>query len=1019
MRVMRTARPRRRHVVALGLAFASAMLAWCPSAFALNPTLDVSQYGHTAWRLSEGFSTGRITAIAQTPDGYLWLGTEFGLVRFDGVRVVPWQAPAGQHLPNNFIRALLASRDGTLWIGTLKGLASWKAGKLTEYPEFAKQSVDALIEDREGTVWATGTALPTGRLCTIQNGRVECYGQDGSLGAAVESLYEDTRGNVWVGATTGLWRWKPGEPQRYPASDPVAHRQALTEDRGALLISGRSGMRQLVDGRVEEYRVPDAGRSLATTCLLRDRDGGLWMGTFSGLVHVHEGRTDTFGQTEGLSRDAVLYLFEDREGNIWAVTSAGLDRFRGVSVTRLSVKQGLSSDGVGSVLADKDGSVWLGTADGLNRWNKGHITIPSTGGGKPDGKFGGLNPHALLQDHRGRMWVSTEQGIGYLANGHFVAVNGVPPGIVRSMVEDTAGNVWIASQNLGLFRVSPVNDVQGIPWAKLGHQDFALTLAADAMRGGLWLGFYGGGVAYVADGQVRASYAAVNGLGKGVVADLRLEKDGALWAATEGGLSRVKNGRVVTLTSKSGLPCDTVHWSMPDEGNYVWLYMSCGLVRIARSELDAWAAAVDTTGADKETDAKRAIHAIVFDSSDGVGTVAFPTGYSPRVAKSSDGRMWFLSADGVSVIDPGHTTFNTLPPPVHVEQVTADRKNYDATSDSSGQLRLPPLVRDLQIDYTALSLVAPEKNRFKIKLEGWDHDWQDVGNRRQAFYNNLPPRNYRFRVNASNNSGVWNETGAVFDFSIAPAYYQTAWFRTLAVAMLASLLWVAHRIRLRIVERHEAEISALNERLMKAQEQERIRIAGELHDGVMQQISALSLMLGTARRQIPSELEAKAAVGEVQLKLIQVGTDVRQLSHDLHPAMLKEAGLPEALRAYCEEFTNVRGIAVTCDADDRVRELSRGVALALYRIAQEALGNAATHGAAQHATVRLTRSNGHVILSVSDDGKGFEPSRLASGGLGLINMRERARQLNGTFDLDSAPRRGTTVTVTIPFRRAL
>src|SRR5258705_3224385 len=456
---------------------------------------------------------------------------------------------------------------------------------------------------------------------------------------------------------------------------------------------------------------------------------------------------------------------------------------------------------------------------------------------------------------------------------------------------------------------------------------------------------------------------------------------------------------------------------MEDGGHDVWLYIACGLVRIARSELDAWAAALDTTGADTETDAKRTIHAMVFDRSDGVGALAFPSGYSPRVAKSSDGRLWFLSGNGVSVIDPSHTTLNTLPPPVHIEQITADHKTYDTASDGRAPVRLPPLVRDMEINYTALSFVAPEKNRFKVKLEGWDRDCQYVGNRRQAFYNNLPPRGYRFRAIASNHSGVSNETGAALDFSIAPAYYQTAWFRTLAVVMFLSLLWAAHRLRLRIVERHQAEITALNESLMKAQEQERMRIAGELHDGVMQQISALSLMLGTSKRQ--PEAEAKKTIADVQRKLIEVGTEVRQLSHNLHPPMLKDAGLPEALRGYCEEFSHVRGIAVTCDADDKVRDLSRGAALALYRVAQEALGNAAAHGAAQHVDVRLTRSNGRVTLSVTDDGKGFDPNRISGlRGLGLINMRERARQLNGTFELDSGPGRGTTVRVTIPFRRA-
>ena len=349
--------------------------------------------------------------------------------------------------------------------------------------------------------------------------------------------------------------------------------------------------------------------------------------------------------------------------------------------------------------------------------------------------------------------------------------------------------------------------------------------------------------------------------------------------------------------------------------------------------------------------------------------------------------------------------------------MTADRQTHEAHSIATGGLRLPALTRDLRIDYTALSLVAPEKMRFRYKLEGQDPDWQDVGTRRQAFYNDLRPGNYRFRVTASNNSGVWNEAGTFLDFSIAPAYYQTSWFAALSTVTLIALVWGGHRVRLRMVEKHQREISALNERLMKAQEQERIRIAGEIHDGVMQEMLAATMMLGTAKRRIPDDVDAKATIDKVQQRLIQAGTDLRQLSHDLHPPLLQDAGLARAVHAYCEQFSNASNIPVTCEADEAAGALSRGAALALFRILQEALGNAAKHAAARQITVRLTRSESDVSLTVSDDGVGFDRSRLATGGgLGLIMMRERAAQLNGGFEFESAPGHGTTIRVVVPFR---
>jgi len=1026
-----------RVVIALGI-----LLACCPHVFGLDPSLDINQYAHTAWKVREDFSKGMIFSIAQTPDGYLWLGTEFGLRRFDGVRSVPWQPPAGEHLPSSEIRTLLVARDGSLWIGTREGLASWKDGKLTQYGELAGQIIGTLLEDREGTIWAGGWATSTGRVCAIQSRSAKCYGEDGSLGHGVYCLYEDSGGNLWLGAVTGLWRWKPGPPKLYPMPDPTHSIKSLIEgDNGALLIAMRDGIRRLLERKSEVYPLPGVGRQFTPTRLLRDRNGGLWIGTADrGLLHVHQGRTDLFAQSDGLSNRFIWDLFEDREGNIWVATGDGLDRFRDFAVPTISERQGLSDAGVGSVLAARDGSIWLGTSDGLNRWNNGQITIyrkrsaqAVSVGAKREQKFGGLaaasessvlgavrektssglpdeEVNSLTQDNRGRIWAFTFRGVAYFDNGRFIRVSAVPGGHVSSSAGDSVGNIWISDQDQGLFHLLGGNVVERIPWARLGRRDVATALFPDPVQGGLWLGFFQGGVAYFKDGQVRASYAGADGLGIGRVNGLQLDRNGTLWAATEGGLSRVKNSRVATLTSKNGLPCDAVKWVVEDDAHSFWLYMACGLVRIARPELDAWAAAADAGTA------KQTIQATVFDSSDGVRSHSFTSGYTPRVAKSADGRLWFLPLEGVSVIDPRHLPFNKLPPPVHIEQVTADGKTYDV----SDGLRLPPLVRNLAFDFVALSLVAPEKNHYRFKLEGWDRDWREAVNEFRVEYSNLPPKHYKFHVIACNNSGVWNEEGATLDFVIPPAWYQTNWFRAACVAAFLGMIWGIHELRVR-------QLAAQFNMRLEERVAERTRVARDLHDTLLQSFQALLPSLQAGINMLAARpADARKVLEDTADHASQAIAEGRDAVQGLRMSTVEKNDLAVAIRTVGEELASDASTQPSPNFNVVVEGASRNLHPILrdevYRLAVEALRNAFRHAAAQNVEVEIRYDEKYFRLRVRDDGKGIPSDVLSGDGreghYGLPGMRERAKLVGGKLAIWTELDGGTEIELNIPGARA-
>ena len=998
----------RRVAMALGVLVAAG-----GSGFALNPSLDISQYGHNAWTVRDGFSVGTTFAMAQTPDGYLWLGAELGLFRFDGIHSVPWQPPAGQRLPD-FPYSLLVTRDGTLWIGTFAGLVSWNAGTLTRYPELGKQFVTSLLEDREGTVWA-GTlggspGTPTGRLCAIRSGNAQCQLNDGAFGSFVWSLGEDSSGTLWAGADSGVWRWKPGPPRRYGTAG-MRIGDLSQDDDGRLLIGmSGAGLRQLAADKVEPYPIRSAihpnalmpDRDVDSNKLLRDRDGGLWIGTHQrGLIHVYHGRTDVFRKSDGLTGDIIAGIFEDREGSIWVSTSGGLDRFRELPLTNISLKQGLSSDFTSSVIAATDGSVWVASHDGLTRWQNGKTTIFRKTSGLPDDVA-----QSLYEDDRGRVWVFTNHGLAYYKGGRFVAINGVAGKEVYSITGDKAGNLWL-SGNQGLSHLLEGRLVEHFPWSVLGRSQQAKVIVAD--QGGVWLSFWNdGGVLYFKDGKVKASYTAADGLGKGHVPGLRLDRDGAVWAGTEeGGLSRIKDGRIATLTTKNGLPCDTIHVTIEDDDRSLWLYAACGLVRIARTELEAWIA-----------DPKRMVETTVWGAADGASLHAVsPNSFGPPVAKSTDGKLWLVPGAGVQVVDPRHLAVNKLRPPVRIEQVRADGKPYQIKQG----LRLPASVRDVWIDYTALSLAAPEKVRFKYMLEGQDPDWKEVINDRQVQYSNLPPRKYRFRVIACNNSGLWNETGDALEFSIDPAFYQRNGFRALCAAAFLALLWMAYQFRLR-------QLRWQFNKTTEARVNERTRIARELHDTLLQSFQGLMFSFQAARNLLPGRTEDAMRTLDVAIrKGDQAIAEGRDAIQGLRADSALGSNLEHLLSAAGNELAGSSGgegeaPGFRVIVEGAPQPLALPLQDEVYQIARELLRNAFHHAQASRIEAGLAYDASFFRLRIRDNGKGIDRKVLESGARqghwGLPGVGERAKRIGAQLKLLSEPGAGTEAELIVPARIA-
>ena len=810
-------------------------------AHTLDPNKRLTQYMHTSWRIQDGSLPAGMYHITQTSDGFLWLLSLPGdIYMFDGVRVLPWHLPAG--VSSKIAVNLFADRAGGLWVLGDRDIARVKDGLVTSRFELHARMFQAISEDPDGSLWIARRA-DDAPFCHVTDREVKCFGKaDGIPISTIGTVLADGNGGFWLGGDSdaALVHWHAGlsEPDRIEALKPGGSGiQSLARGPDGTLWVGLDGegtgqgLATFKDGTVKSFITPTFdGSSLRIGALMFDRDGNLWVGTEGkGLFRIHGNVVDHYDHTNSLSGDSVWALFEDREGIVWAGTTSGIDSFRDPRVATFSPMEGLPRDLAAGLLASRDGTVWVANAGSLDHIVNGRVSSIRTGKGLP-----GQQVTSMLEDRAGNLWVGVDDNLYLFKDGRFRRLpepNHQPLGMVVGLTEDIDGNIWAACKGhprkLIRIRDSQVREVFPMP------QFPPATIAADG-HGGIWMSTTKGDMALFRNGVVEGKFPLDPG-GYPITFQIIPAADGSVLAGSEHGLVGWRQGKVQRMTTKNGLPCDGIITFIEDKEKRWWLYTRCGVVELADSELQRW-----------WTNPDAVVQTRLFDQLDG----AQPNNGSFRLAATSpDGRVWFASGIVVQVVDPSRLSQKAPPAETYIESVIVDRKEFPATAN----LKISPHPRDLQIDYTSPTFLIPQRVKFRYRLEGYDRDWHEAGTRRQAFYTDLPPGKYTFRVVASNSDGVWDDTPARLDFSVTPAYYQTNWFLAFCAVFFMALLWAAYWWRVRQL-RHEFEIT------LDARVGERTRIARDLHDTLLQSFHGVLLRLQTVSFLLPeagAEREAR------------------------------------------------------------------------------------------------------------------------------------------------------------------
>jgi signal transduction histidine kinase/ligand-binding sensor domain-containing protein/CheY-like chemotaxis protein len=777
-----------------GLAFYF-LLAVAPLSAALDPAKEIRSFHQDTWGVDQGLPQNSVYTILQTRDGYIWFGTELGLVRFDGLRFEVFDKNNTPGIEDNKIVALLEDETGTLWIGTYGGgVVTYAKSKFNTWNTekgLPGNTVRALAEGTSGDIWIGTNAGVVRR----HNGKNTLYKKsDGLAGDQVYALAVGLDGTLWIGTQDGLSSYRAGKFANYKGSAGLPNspvRSLFAAADGSVLVGmNGGGLSEWRDGHFKNLTKRDGLPDNGVPALLTDGKGSIWIGTYGGGLCRKVGKTlSTYSKNDGLPINDVRALFEDKDESLWIGTGgAGLVRLSaGRLFASYGEREGLSVDTAMAVMQDSHGDMWIGTNEGgLNHWHDGKLTALTTKNGLADNVV-----FSLAEGPPGEIWIGTHGGLSHLKRGRFTNYTkreGLPWDAVSVVFVDHAGVVWLGT-HAGLTRKEGNKFITLTTKDGLANNDVG-SIGEDH-SGNLWVGTHGGGASRYAHGKFE-TFDTRHGLSNNTVWAFYEDKDGVVWLATSGGLNRLKNGKLASFTAKDGLLDDEIYSILEDGQSNLWLSSSRGVFRVAKQELADFA--------DKKVEH---ISAASYGVSDGMSTTDCNGGVQPAGWKGSDGRMWFPTMKGVAVVDPSKAGWVTPPPQVVMEGARVE--GVDA--DTSSYLEAPPGSGDLEFRYSAPNFVAPQKTVFKYMLDGYDREWVDAGTRRMAFYTNIPPHAYQFRVVASNGFGQFSRE-AKFDFKLGPFFYQTLWFQGLCAFCAAAIALALYASHVKSVESREQVLEA-------------------------------------------------------------------------------------------------------------------------------------------------------------------------------------------------------------------